>query len=138
MSSIGGGSYTQLANFNSLVDGLLISVGCPTPVPTDPPTAAPTETPLETLQGETATPIVTPPPTTTPFESFEGATAVAASPTPPHTSTDGRPDSGTGSPLVLLLICTAFSLIGLLAVQATEEIYRALRGGRLGRQHDNH
>src|ERR1035437_4162966 len=31
MKAIGGGSVTELSNFSSLVHGLLISVGCPTP-----------------------------------------------------------------------------------------------------------
>ena len=41
MSRIGGGEYTQIANFASLVPALLISVGCATPTPTPTPTPRP-------------------------------------------------------------------------------------------------
>lgn len=115
MNGIGGGSYTQLSNFTSLVNGLLISVGCPTapPAPTPTPTEPPTPTPFQSFQGETSTPAATP----TPFESFQGETAVPSrSPTPPPTNTGSSGSNGGQTPLVALMVCLAFAGVGLLAI----------------------
>jgi von Willebrand factor type A domain len=47
MTQIGGGSYTQLSSFTSLVNGLLVSVGCPTTPPSEMPTKEPTAPPTQ-------------------------------------------------------------------------------------------
>lgn len=152
MAAIGGGTYTQLGNFNSLVNGLLISVGCPTLPPTEPPTAPPTEAPTlpptepptlppteaptsEPSQPGTAptipptdpptTPPTAPPtaaPSSTPFESFQGETATPDNTPPPTNSQDGG--NGSQSPLFALLICIAFGSLGLLAVEVQRRSLR--------------
>ena len=111
MSNIGGGSFVHLSNFNSLVGGLLVSVGCPTSAPTATP---PTATPFESFLGETATPAA---PSETPFESFQGETATPRQiSTPPPTDTTGDGSNGGGFSLVWLFLCAAWGAIGLLAV----------------------
>jgi hypothetical protein len=133
MDGIGGGSYTQLSTFTSLVNGLLISVGCPTappnptatptptPTPTLTPTDPPTPTPFQSFQGETSTPA----PTGTPFESFEGETAVPShSSTPPPTNTGSSGPNGGQTPLVALMVCLAFAALGLLAIESQRRSLR--------------
>ena len=67
MDAIGGGSYTQLANFSSLVNGLLISVGCPTQPPvTEPPVTEPPVTEPPVTEPPVTEPPVTEPPVTEP------------------------------------------------------------------------
>jgi hypothetical protein len=67
----------------------------PTATPTETPTATPTETPFESFQGETGTPVLTPPPTST-----------------------GNGSSNSSMPLFALLISFAFGGLGLAAVEA--------------------
>ena len=105
MTNIGGGSYTLIGDFNSLVNGLLISVGCPTASPSASASASSsasasassTQSPFESFQGETATPRQTH--------------------TPPPTNSASSSSSGGATPLFALLICFLFGGIGLTAAQ---------------------
>jgi hypothetical protein len=63
-----------------------------------------------------SSPSVSPSPTPTPVSSLAGATA-AATITPPPTSTDTGGSSNGSAPLLALLICLAFSGLGLAAVE---------------------
>ena len=130
MKAIGGGSVTELSNFSSLVNGLLISVGCPTPPPAEPPTTA-TTAPATTAPATTAPaptgPAPTAPATTAPApsQSLEGASVspsqgvegVTSAPTvtPASTSIGGTTGGSSGSSLFPLLVALVFGAFGLMA-----------------------
>lgn len=82
-------------------------------VPTQPP--APTCTPVVGVAGVNA--VVTPCPS--PFQSFQGETSVPdPTSTPPPTSTGGGSAGGGTTPLTVLLFGGAFSIFGLIAIDA--------------------
>lgn len=120
MKAIGGGSVTESSNFSSLVNGLLISVGCPTPPPTEPPTTPPTD-PATTAPATTAPAPTGPAPSqslegasVSPSQGVEGVTS-APTVTPASTSIGGTTSGSSGSPLFPLLVALVFGAFGLMA-----------------------
>jgi hypothetical protein len=103
--------------------GATASPVVPTATPVRPTQApAPTCTPIVGADGANA--VVTPCPS--PFQSFQGETSVPdPTSTPPPTSTGGGSAGGGTTPLTVLLFGSAFSIFGLIAIDAQRRRIRS-------------